>query len=89
MSRGFPGGSVVKNLPANTGDTSLIPGLERSHMPWSYQVCAPQILRPCSRAQDPQLLDPCTTTTEPVSLESAPQQEKPHITTKSSPVHQK
>ena len=29
----FPGGSVVKNLPANaggTGDTSLIPGLGRS-----------------------------------------------------------
>ena len=30
---GFPGGSVVKNLPANAGDTGdagLIPGLERS-----------------------------------------------------------
>ena len=26
-SKGFPGGSVVKNLPANAGDTSLIPGL--------------------------------------------------------------
>ena len=24
---GFPGGSVVKNLPANTGDTGSIPGL--------------------------------------------------------------
>ena len=23
--RGFPGGSVVKNVPANAGDTSLIP----------------------------------------------------------------
>ena len=23
---GFPGGSVVKNLPANAGDISLIPG---------------------------------------------------------------
>ena len=30
--RGFPGGSVVKNLPANAGDMSLIPDLERSHM---------------------------------------------------------
>ena len=28
----FPGGSVVKNLPANAGDKSLIPGLGRSHM---------------------------------------------------------
>ena len=30
---GFPGGTVVKNLPANTGDavdTGLIPGLGRS-----------------------------------------------------------
>ena len=29
---GFPGGSVVKNLPANAGDTGLIPGLGRSHL---------------------------------------------------------
>ena len=27
---GFPGGSVVKNLPANAGDSGLIPGSERS-----------------------------------------------------------
>ena len=26
----FPGGSVVKNLPANAGDVDLIPGLGRS-----------------------------------------------------------
>ena len=26
---GFPGGSVVKNLPANAGDPGLIPGLRR------------------------------------------------------------
>ena len=31
----FPGGSVVKNLPANAGDTCSSPGLGRSHMPWS------------------------------------------------------
>ena len=31
-SRGFPGGSVVKNLPANAGDTGLIPGPGRAHM---------------------------------------------------------
>ena len=30
---GFPGGGVGKNLPANAGDTGLIPGLGRSHMP--------------------------------------------------------
>ena len=27
---GFPGDSVVKNLPANAGDTDLIPGSKRS-----------------------------------------------------------
>ena len=27
---GFPGGSVVKNLPTNAGDISLIPGSGRS-----------------------------------------------------------
>ena len=28
--KGFPGGSVVKNLPANAGDAGLIPGSGRS-----------------------------------------------------------
>ena len=28
--KGFPGGSVVKNLPANAGDVRLIPELGRS-----------------------------------------------------------
>ena len=27
---GFPGSSVVKNLPANAGDPGLVPGLRRS-----------------------------------------------------------
>ena len=48
----FPGGTVVKNPPANAGDMGLIPGLEISHVPWSNQ------------AHVPQLLSPCTTTTE-------------------------
>ena len=29
-TQGFPGGSVVKNLPVNAGDMSLIPGQQRS-----------------------------------------------------------
>ena len=33
--RDFPGGTVAKNPPANAGDTGLIPGPGRSHMPWS------------------------------------------------------
>ena len=31
----FPGGAVVKNPPANAGDTGSIPGQGRSHMPLS------------------------------------------------------
>ena len=31
----FPGGSVVKNLPDNGGDTGSIPDPGRSHMPQS------------------------------------------------------
>ena len=30
--RDFPGGIVVKNLPANSGNTGSIPGAGRSHM---------------------------------------------------------
>ena len=30
QTMGFPGGSVVKNPPANAGDMSLIPGSGRS-----------------------------------------------------------
>ena len=33
--RDSPGGAVVKNPPANTGDTGSSPGLGRSHMPRS------------------------------------------------------
>ena len=45
--KGFPGGAVVENLPANAGDMGSSPGLGRSHMPWSkwpvshnYWACA-------------------------------------------------
>ena len=34
-ARGFPGGSVVENLPADAGDTGSSPGLGGSHMPRS------------------------------------------------------
>ena len=34
-SRDFPGGAVVKNPPANAGDTGSSPGPGRSPMPWS------------------------------------------------------
>ena len=39
----FPGGSVVKNVPANAGDLGLIPGLERSPGGGTWQ---PTLLEP-------------------------------------------
>ena len=35
MGGGFPGGTMVKNPPANAGDAGSSPGLGRSHMPRS------------------------------------------------------
>ena len=74
---GFPGGVVVKNLPANAGDTGSSPGPGRSHMPWSNEARAPQLLSLRSRARGPQLLSPRATTTEGHAPRArAPQQEK-------------
>ena len=42
----FPGATGANNLPANAGDTSSIPGLGRSHMPWSNKVHVPELLSP-------------------------------------------
>ena len=61
---GFPGGTVVKNLPANAEDTGSSPRLGRSHMPWSNKACVPQLLNMCSRACKSQLLSPHATITE-------------------------
>ena len=39
-NQGFPGGSVVKNLPAKAGDSNSIPGMGSSYTPqtnyWDY-----------------------------------------------------
>ena len=43
-TKGFPGGAVVKNPPANAGDTGLSPGPGSSHMLWSNQARVPQLL---------------------------------------------
>ena len=44
----FHSGSVVKNPPANAGDTDSIPDLGRSHMPRSNE--ARVLSLPCQRA---------------------------------------
>ena len=55
LFRGHPGGSVVKNLPANAGDMGSIPDPGRSHMLQSNQARAPQLLSLFSRAHALQL----------------------------------
>ena len=60
---------MVKNLPNNAGDTSLIPNLGRSYMLWGNYSRVPQLLRLCSRAWEPKLLKNPTA--------CAPQPEKP------------
>ena len=60
----FPGDAVVKNPPADAGDTGSSPGPGRSHKPWSNKARAPQLLTLRSRAREPQLLKP--TRLEPV-----------------------
>ena len=56
--RDFPGGAVVKNPPANAGDTGPSPGPGRSHMPRNNEARAPQLLSLPSRACEPPLLKP-------------------------------
>ena len=55
---GFPGGLVVENLPASTGDRGLTPGLGRSHRLLSSWVQAPKLWSLCSRAHRLRLLEP-------------------------------
>ena len=62
----FPGGAVVKNLPANAGDTGSSPGPGRCHVPRSSQARAPQLLSLCA-----------TTTEAHVPRARAPQRERP------------
>ena len=78
MVLGFLSGAVVKNPPANAGDTSSSPGPGRSHMLRGSWAREPQLLSLRSRAREPQLLSPRATTTEAhVRRAGAPQQEKP------------
>ena len=64
-------GTVGNSSSANGGDTGVIPGLGRSHMPRGNQIHEPHLLSLCSRAQEPQLLKPACPRAR------APKQEKP------------
>ena len=61
--RDFPGGPVVKNLPASVGNTGSIPDPKRSHIQ-QLRLCA-TLLSLCSGAHEPQFL----------SLRAAPAEE--------------
>ena len=65
---GFPGSSVVKNPPANAGDTGSIPDPGRSHVPWRNQARMPQLLRLCSRARSLQQEKPLNKKWPPLTL---------------------
>ena len=69
---------MVKNLPANAGDTGSSPGPGISHMPRSNEARASQLLSLRSRAREPQQLRLHATATEAhMPRARAPQQEKP------------
>ena len=89
--RGFPGGAVVMNPLANAGVMGSSPGLGRSHMPWSNEAHAPQLLSLRSGAREPQLLKPvchnywslrawslCSATREATAMRSPRQLERAH-----------
>ena len=49
MSDSLPGGSAIKNLPVNAGDTGLIPGPRK--IPWRKWQPTPVFLPEKSRGQ--------------------------------------
>ena len=73
--------SVVRNRPANTGDTGSIPSPGRSHMPWSNWAHGPQLLSLCFAAGEATAVrSPCTATREQPPLATA--RESPLAATK-------
>ena len=64
--KGFPGGAVVENLPANAGDAGASSSLGRSHMPQSNYAREPQLLSlrvwsMCSATREAAMVrGPCT-----------------------------
>ena len=55
---------MIKNPPADAGDTGSSSGPGRSHMPRSSYARVPQLLSLYFRTREPQLLSPRATTTE-------------------------
>ena len=72
----YPGGSVVKNMPANAEDMGLIPGLGRSDMPWGQLSPCPTITSINHWALVPRA---CALQWEAIAMKS------PHTAMKSTP----
>ena len=53
LDRDFPGGPVVENSPCSAGDTGLMPGQGRSHIPATGQ------LSPCATINEACVLRAC------------------------------
>ena len=68
----FPSGPVVKNPPANVGDTDLIPAPGRSHMQWSNKACMLQLLTLSAAARALQQEKPLQWEAHTPQLESSP-----------------
>ena len=66
---------VDKNPAANAGNTGLISGPERIHMPWGNKVHVPRLLSLHSRALQQQLLKPVHPSTGAQRQEKSPQLE--------------
>ena len=81
----FPGGAVVKNPPANSGDMGSSPGPGRSHMPQSKEAPTSQLLSLSSRAREPQLLTRVPQLLKPARLEPMLRNKRIHCNEK--PAH--
>ena len=66
-SQNTPGSTVDKILPVNRGDTGLIPGVGRFHIPWSNGAYVPQLLNPCAATAEAQRPESPLSTTEEAS----------------------
>ena len=80
----FPCGPVVKNPPANSGDTGPIPGPEKPHLPWSSQA---HQLRPLSPPSPEHMLHSRDTIAVPARNERT-QQHRPRAANESANVLQ-
>ena len=66
----FPGGSVVKNLPANAGDTGSIPGPGDYHVLQSIQARVPQLWASALLPRNPSSWSLCPGTREATKMRS-------------------